>query len=78
MNGEDVHLLYMTWERCFYHWPLAEDQSWKDKMDAICVVPQLTYKMNPRDQLEFGSNVLDFVGKKTLERHNINQVQFAC
>ena len=76
-DGEDVHLLYMARAGCFHYWPLVEDQSWQDKMDVICVVSQPTYRMNSRDQLEFASNVLDFVEKKTLERHNIKQVQFA-
>ena len=50
-DGEDVHLLYMARAGCFHHWPLVEDQSWQDKMDVICVVPQPTYCMNSRDQL---------------------------
>lgn len=58
-----------------YHWPLVEDQFWQDKTDVICVVPQPTY-MYSRDQLEFVLNALDFVENKTLERHNIKQLQF--
>ena len=76
IDGEDVYLLYMARAGCFYHWLLVEDQSWQDKTDIICVVPQPTYHMNSRDKLEFASNVLDFVEKKALEKR-IKQVQFA-
>ena len=76
IDGEDVYLLYMARAGCFYHWLLVEDQSWQDKTDIICVVPQPTYRMNSRDKLEFASNVLDFVEKKALEKR-IKQVQFA-
>ena len=72
-DGEDVHLLYIHYIArvgCFYHWPLVEDQSWQDKTYVICIVPQPTYCMNSRDQLEFTSNVLHFVEKKTLERQH--------
>lgn len=47
--------IYMDRVRCFYHWLLLEDQSWQFKMNVICVVPQPTYGMNSKDQLEFAS-----------------------
>ena len=63
--------IYLTWlEGCFYHhWPFADDQSWQDKMDVICVVLQPTYLL-----YEFKRSIriyikCPFVEKKSLERY---------